>query len=122
MNSHDKPAQVHDISRLPVWGQKMVRERDERITRLLATVRTLEEKLAGSYPESDTFADPYDDHPVPLGMGQMVRFNGTGVADNTFDVRMLEGDLVIRSNGAGSSADAAIIPQSASTIRIRMIS
>jgi hypothetical protein len=75
--------------------------------------------LQGDVGPSDTFADPNSDHPRPLGSGVQVRFNGSDTLSGTFDVEVRDGELHILVNG--TTHDAAILPQSNNTIRIRRL-
>jgi hypothetical protein len=110
----------YDASRLPKHGQAAVERLRAEVARLERVVEHLRGRLEAGADESDTFAEPYDDSPQPLGKSAMVRFNGMSAIEDTFDVRMLDGDLVVRAND--SSKETAFIPQSSSTVRIRMVS
>lgn len=92
------------------------------VARMRQEIEGLQAALAlahGHAGESDTFADPNGEHPLPLGMSPQVRFGGDNTLDDTFDVEMRGGELRILVNGV--TAETAIIPQSNNTIRIRKI-
>lgn len=109
------PADEYDVSRLPRHGQVYVKS-------LLAKIERLEGRIAEltvGPEDSDTFAEPYAEEPLPLGRRAHVRFNGATTTEGSFDVQMKDGDLHILVNG--TMDDAAIMPQSNNVIRIRRI-
>jgi hypothetical protein len=110
----------YDASRLPRHGQTAVAALRDEIERLNKEAERLRGRLEASAAGSDTFAEPYDDTPQPLGRGTMVRFNGADTTGDTYDVQMRDGDLYVLVNGM--QGDTAIVPQSSNTIRIRKIS
>ena len=92
------------------------------VARMRQQIEDLEAALAlahGQAGESDTFAGPNSDHPLPLGMSPQVRFGGDNTLDDTFDVEMRGGELYILVNGL--TTETAVIPQSNNTIRIRKL-
>ncbi len=110
---------TYDASRLPKHGQAAIAALRQEIERLARENADLRARLGAGMDDSDTFADPYSDTPRPLGTGVHVRFNGLSAVDDTFDVRMLKGDLDVRMNG--TNHEVAIIPVASNHIKIRML-
>lgn len=96
------------------WKAEVARMRQE-----ISDLRAALALAQGQAGESNTFAGPNSDHPLPLGMNPQVRFGGDNTLDDTFDVEMRGGDLYVLVNGL--SSETAILPQLNNTIRIRKI-
>lgn len=75
--------------------------------------------MTASGDDSDTFADPYGDTPLPLGKGITVRFGGDD-RDATFDVGIEDGELVIRANMI-RRADMVFKPKADNAIRVAIV-
>jgi hypothetical protein len=88
----------------------------ERLNELVAELRA---RIENDPEGSNTFAEPYDDSPKPLGRDVRVRFGGMEASGCTFDVHMVGGDLEVRANG--THMETALIPYSSNNIRIRMV-
>jgi hypothetical protein len=94
--------QQHDVSRLPVWGQDLVR----RLERDLAGAR---EKLAAGPEDSTVFAQRTAETETPLGDSQ-IKFRHAGVtftvgfdpAEGELDVRCDNGKLAVYPNVTNS--------------------
>jgi hypothetical protein len=96
------------------WKAEVARMRQE-----ISDLRAALALAQGQAGESNAFAGPNSDHPLPLGMNPQVRFGGGNTLDDTFDVEMRGGDLYVRVNGLNS--EAAIFPQSDNAIKIRQL-
>jgi hypothetical protein len=104
-----------------VFG-RMSKADEREVGVLVQKIRDLEAVVAlahGQAGESDAFANPHSDRPLPLGMSPQVRFGGETTLDDTFDVEMRDGELYVLVNG--TTTETAIIPQSNNTIRIRKL-
>jgi hypothetical protein len=111
--------EIYDATRLPKHGQAEIARLTARIALLERDLAAMRARVEATAADSDTFAEPYAEPPMPLGKGIMVRFNGDSTLRDTYDVEMRDGDLYVLVNG--TQGDTAIIPQSNNTIRIRRI-
>lgn len=105
----------HSIYGLPAWARQMIQDLEVQVAQKDAEIA----RLSAGPEDSDTFADPFGDSPVPLGRRAMVRFGGRSSVDDCFDVEMRGTDLYVLVNG--TTTETAIIPQSNNTTRVRKL-
>ena len=105
----------HDRTKLPVWAQN-------EISRLERDVEYYKTRLAAGPEDSDTFANPHDDAPTPLGQGTLIQF---GVRPGPrFRVRLQDrrGRVDDERPELEISADdmLEIIPWASNVVRVRV--
>jgi hypothetical protein len=87
---------------------RLPRHAQYEIQRLARDLADAQSRLAAGPEDSDTFADPYNTTPRPLGKGTTVRFGGAG-SDGTFVVKYQDGELEVTAGTGGKRL--VIIPR-----------
>jgi hypothetical protein len=102
-----------DISRLPVWAQDLLAEKDMKIARLTQNLE------AADPGDSTVFANPHSDFPRPLGKDTHVRFANKDVFfDARFDSE--EGVLTVTAIArTARTGGLAIYPEVSNSIRLK---
>jgi hypothetical protein len=108
-----------DVSKLPIWGQELVRSLEAEVRRLNGELAELRDKAADGPEGSDTFADPYA-RPKPLGKGALVCFSPGGDPTDGFMAELKDDSLTV-SVQTTLRTKIVVFPDSGNQVSLRIV-